>query len=185
MWISAVFGTEIRPNVEYGTTMYTMRQRIGLLLMRMQKRYRKIETGGEFIDKEIIRAERNSGVVSNKLKKIQRSRTDPDLANANKWKKELAEHREHDLREGFILYKYRGRWREALYSLEEALNSGFEDFKRIRTYLVLANARASPKFDPLLKRFDESFINENAIKSTFEIFNKKQPLCVDTRKQSV
>ncbi|KAL5068278.1 hypothetical protein RYX36_019165 [Vicia faba] len=87
----------------------------------------KIETGGEFIDKEIIRAERNSGVVNNKLREIQ----------------------------------------------------------RIRTYLVLANARASPKFDPLLKRFDESFINENAIKSTFGIFNKKQPLCVDTRKQSV
>ncbi|GAU18743.1 hypothetical protein TSUD_80320 [Trifolium subterraneum] len=62
----------------------------------------------------------------------------------------------------------------ALSSLEEALKSGFEDFKRIRTDPDLANARASPEFDPLLKRFDESFINEsaiNAIKSIFG-FNK-------------
>ncbi|KAI5384762.1 variant 2, uroporphyrin-III C-methyltransferase [Lathyrus oleraceus] len=64
----------------------------------------------------------------------------------------------------------------ALSTLEEALKSGFEDFKRIRTDPDLANARASPEFDPLLKRFDESFINENAInaiKSIFGIFNKK------------
>lgn len=40
----------------------------------------------------------------------------------------------------------------------------------------LANLRTSEEFDPLLKRFDESFINENAInaiKSIFGIFNKK------------
>jgi hypothetical protein len=36
---SAVFGTEIWPAAEYGRTMYTIRQRIGPLLMRMQKRY--------------------------------------------------------------------------------------------------------------------------------------------------
>ena len=31
----------------------------------------KIETGGEFTEKEIIRAERNSGVVSSKVREIQ------------------------------------------------------------------------------------------------------------------
>jgi len=36
---SAVFGTEIWPAAEYGRTMYTIRQRIGPLLMKMQKRY--------------------------------------------------------------------------------------------------------------------------------------------------
>ncbi|KAK2438379.1 protein MET1, chloroplastic [Trifolium repens] len=36
---SAVFGTEIWPAVEYGRTTYTICQRIGPLLMRMQKRY--------------------------------------------------------------------------------------------------------------------------------------------------
>lgn len=36
---SAVFGEEIWPAAEYGRTMYTIRQRIGPLLMKMQKRY--------------------------------------------------------------------------------------------------------------------------------------------------
>lgn len=36
---SAVFGTEIWPAAEYGRTMYTIRQRVGPLLMKMQKRY--------------------------------------------------------------------------------------------------------------------------------------------------
>ncbi|CAI8618817.1 unnamed protein product [Vicia faba] len=74
----------------------------------------------------------------------------------------------------------------AFSTLGEALNSGEPspwitgrctsgpqhlDFKRIRTNPDLANARASPEFDPLLKRFHESFIN--AIKSIFGIFIKK------------
>ncbi|XP_045825623.1 protein MET1, chloroplastic [Trifolium pratense] len=199
---SAVFGTEIWPAAEYGRTMYTIRQRIGPLLMRMQKRYGKIETGGALTEKEIIRAERNSGVVSSRLREIQ-------MQNYLR-KKELKAGREQDLREGLLLYK-NAKYEEALEkfesvlgskpepeeaavasynvaccysklnqikaalsSLEEALKSGFEDFKRIRTDPDLANARASPEFDPLLKRFDESFINEsaiNAIKSIFG-FNK-------------
>ncbi|KAH9318544.1 hypothetical protein KI387_020313, partial [Taxus chinensis] len=36
---SAVFGTEIWPAAEYGRTMYTIRQRVGPLYMKMQKRY--------------------------------------------------------------------------------------------------------------------------------------------------
>lgn len=36
---SAVFGEEIWPAAEYGRTMYTIRQRIGPLLMKMEKRY--------------------------------------------------------------------------------------------------------------------------------------------------
>lgn len=41
---SAVFGTEIWPAAEYGRTMYTMRQRVGPLLMKMQKRYGRLFT---------------------------------------------------------------------------------------------------------------------------------------------
>lgn len=47
--------------------------------------------------------------------------------------------------------------------------------QRIRTDPDLENLRKSNDFDPLLKQFDESFINEsaiNAIKSLFG-FNKK------------
>ncbi|KAL6005213.1 hypothetical protein ACLOJK_005775 [Asimina triloba] len=86
-----------------------------------------------------------------------------------------------------------------LSALEDALEAGYEDFKAthvllyaqveqdeqkddpailgtIRTDPDLANLRASEEFEPLMKRFDESFINENAInaiKSLFGIFNKK------------
>ncbi|XP_062076492.1 protein MET1, chloroplastic [Humulus lupulus] len=201
---SAVFGDEIWPAAEYGRTMYTIRQRIGPLLMKMEKRYGKVDDGGELTEKEIIRAERNSGVISNRVREIQ-------MQNYMR-KKEQKQQREIDLREGLKFYN-NGKYEEALekfesvlgskpesneasvasynvaccYSklnqiqaglsaLEDALKSGFEDFKRIRTDPDLANLRAAEEFDPLLKRFDESFINENAInaiKSIFGIFNKK------------
>ncbi|KAI5384750.1 variant 2, uroporphyrin-III C-methyltransferase, partial [Lathyrus oleraceus] len=111
---SAVFGTEIWPAAEYGRTMYTIRQRIGPLLMRMQKRYGKIETGGEFTEKEIIRAERNSGVVSSKVREIQ-------MQNYLR-KKELKERRENDLREGLRLYK-NAKYEEALEKFESVLGT--------------------------------------------------------------
>ncbi|KAI3823160.1 hypothetical protein L1987_04592 [Smallanthus sonchifolius] len=200
---SAVFGTEMWPAAEYGRTMYTIRQRIGPLLMQMQKRYGKMEDTGELTEKEIIRAERNSGIVSGKLREIQ-------MQNYLR-KKEQKETRERELREGLQLYKS-GKYEEALekfesvlgskpelneasvasynvaccYSklnqiqaglsaLKDALQADFEDFKRIRTDPDLENLRKSEEFEPLLKQFDESFINENAlnaIKSLFG-FNKK------------
>ncbi|CAD5315632.1 unnamed protein product [Arabidopsis thaliana] len=194
---SAVFGTEIWPAAEYGRTMYTIRQRIGPLLMQMEKRNGKAEDTGELTEKEIIRAERNAGYISSRLREIQ--------------KKEQKAQREKDLREG-LQFSKNGKYEEALerfesvlgskptpeeasvasynvaccYSklnqvqaglsaLEEALKSGYEDFKRIRSDPDLETLRKSKDFDPLLKQFDESFINEsaiNAIKSLFG-FSKK------------
>ncbi|PQM33091.1 uncharacterized protein Pyn_04696 [Prunus yedoensis var. nudiflora] len=176
---SAVFGDEIWAAAEYGRTMYTIRQRVGPLLMRMQKRNGKIDNSGELTEKEIIRAERNSGVISNKVREIQ-------MQNYLK-EREQKSRRESDLREGLQLYK-KAKYEEALekfesvlglkpeldeasvasynvaccYSklnqiqaglsaLEDALKAGFEDFKRIRTDPDLANVRASEEFDPLLK----------------------------------
>ncbi|CAA0825780.1 protein containing PDZ domain- a K-box domain-and a TPR region [Striga hermonthica] len=200
---SAVFGEEVWPAAEYGRTMYTIRQRIGPLLMKMQKRYGKVDDTGELTEKEIIRAERNSGVVSNRVREIQ-------MQNYLR-KKEQKEQREKDLREGLKLYKS-GKYEEALgkfesvlgskpesneaavasynvaccYSklnqiqaglsaLEDAMEAGFEDFKRVRTDPDLENIRKSQDFDPLLKKFDESFINENAINAIKSLFgfNKK------------
>ncbi|KAF9599447.1 hypothetical protein IFM89_037338 [Coptis chinensis] len=200
---SAVFGTEIWPAAEYGRTMYTIRQRIGPLFMKMQKRYGKMENTGELSEKEIIRAERNSGVISSTLREIQ-------MQNYLR-KKEQKQQRETDLREGLKLYKT-GNYEEALekfesvlgskpereeasiasynvaccYSklnqiqaglsaLEDALKAGFEDYKRVRTDPDLANLRSAEQFDVLLKRFDESFINENAINAIKSLFgfNKK------------
>ncbi|GMH10266.1 hypothetical protein Nepgr_012107 [Nepenthes gracilis] len=201
---SAVFGTEIWPAAEYGRTMYTIRQRVGPLLIRVLKKYGKTDYAGEMTEKEIIRAERNSGVIGNRVREIQ-------LQNYRR-KMEQKERREMDLSEGLQLYR-NGKYEAALekfesvlgsrptpeeasvasynvaccYSklnqiqaglsaLEDALEAGFEDFKRIRSDPDLASIRASEEFDPLLKKFDESFINENAldaIKSLFGIFNKK------------
>ncbi|KAK9081924.1 hypothetical protein Syun_031614 [Stephania yunnanensis] len=200
---SAVFGTEIWPAAEYGRTMYTIRQRIGPLLMKMEKRYGKMEKTGELTEKEIIRAERNSGVISNRVREIQ-------MQNYLR-KVEQKECREKDLQDGLKLYK-EGKYEEALerfesvlgstpdateasvasynvaccYSklnqvqaglsaLEDALKVGFEDFKRIRTDPDLSNLRTSEEFEPLVKRFDESFINENAINAIKSLFgfNKK------------
>ncbi|XP_040995451.1 protein MET1, chloroplastic-like isoform X2 [Juglans microcarpa x Juglans regia] len=154
---SAVFGTEIWPAAEYGRTMYTIRQRVGPLLMRMQKRYGKLEDVGELTEKEIIRAERNSGVISNRVREIQKKGT------------ERAQGKGPSRRTATL------QLLAGLSALEDALQAGFEDFKRIRTDPDLAKIRTSQEFETLLKRFDESFINENAInaiKSLFGILNK-------------
>ncbi|PKA59755.1 Phosphoglucan phosphatase LSF1, chloroplastic [Apostasia shenzhenica] len=203
MATSAVFGNEIWPAAEYGRTMYTIRQRIGPLLMKVQKRYGKSIDTSESTEKEIIRAERNSGVISNKVREIQ-------IQNYMR-KMEQKQRRENDLREGLSLYK-NGKHEEALenfesvlglkpepdeasianynvaccYSklnqvqaglsaLEDAMKAGFEDFKRARSDPDLENVRLSEEFELLMKKYDETFINENAInaiKSLFGIFNR-------------
>ncbi|XVF47568.1 hypothetical protein PTKIN_Ptkin03bG0119700 [Pterospermum kingtungense] len=116
---SAVFGTEIWPAAEYGRTMYTIRQRIGPLLMKLQKRYGKVDDEGELTEKEIIRAERNSGVISNKVREIQ-------MQNYLR-KKEQKQQREMDLREGLQLYRFKLGcqhlkipWRQDLRTLRES-----------------------------------------------------------------
>ncbi|KAL7597320.1 protein MET1, chloroplastic [Lactuca sativa] len=195
---SAVFGTELWPAAEYGRTMYTIRQRIGPLLMKMQKRYGKMDDDTKLTEKEIIRAERNSGIVSGKLREIQ-------MQNYLR-KKEQKETRERELREGLQLYKS-AKYEEALekfesvlgsqpdyneasvanynvaccYSklnqlqaglsaLEDALKAGFEDFKRIRSDPDLENVRKSEGFEALMQKFDESFINENALNAIKSLF---------------
>ncbi|XP_057550415.1 protein MET1, chloroplastic [Amaranthus tricolor] len=202
---SAMFGTEIWPAAEYGRTMYTIRQRIGPLYMKMLKRYGNLDyASGEMTEKEIIRAERNAGFISNRIREIQLQNYQRKMAQK--------ERREQELREGLQLYKME-KYDEArekfesvlgssptateasvanynvaccysklnqiqagLSALEDALEEGYEDFNRIRTDPDLANLRTADEFETLLKRFDESFINENAvnaIKSLFGIFNKK------------
>ncbi|KAL4591268.1 hypothetical protein LXL04_004226 [Taraxacum kok-saghyz] len=195
---SAVFGTEMWPAAEYGRTMYTIRQRIGPLLMKMEKRYGKMDDDSKLTEKEIIRAERNSGIVSGKLREIQ-------MQNYLR-KKEQKETRTRELREGLQLYKS-GKYEEALekfesvlgskpeinessvasynvaccYSklnqiqaglsaLEDAMQAGFEDFKRIRADPDLENIRKSEGFESLMKKFDESFINENALNAIKSLF---------------
>uniref|UniRef100_J3MIW3 Uncharacterized protein n=1 Tax=Oryza brachyantha TaxID=4533 RepID=J3MIW3_ORYBR len=200
---SAVFGEEIWPAAGYGQTMYCIRQRVGPLYMKMEKRYGKWDGAAELSEKEIIRAERNSGVISNRVREIQ-------LQNYQR-KMEQKMQREEDLRMGLRLYKD-GKYEEALekfesvlgskpesnessiasynvaccYSkldriqaglsaLEDALKAGYEDFKRIRADPDLENLRKTEEFNTLMNKYDESFINENAINAIKSLFgfNKK------------
>ncbi|KAJ1287911.1 hypothetical protein BS78_02G047000 [Paspalum vaginatum] len=195
---SSVFGDEIWPAAGYGQTMYCIRQRIGPLYMKMERRFGEWDGAGELTEKEIIRAERNSGVVSGRVREIQ-------LQNYQR-KMEQKMQREEDLRTGLRLYKD-GKYEEALekfesvlgskpesneasiasynvaccYSkldriqaglsaLEDALKAGYEDFKRIRTDPDLDNLRKLEQFDTLLKNYDESFINENALNAIKSLF---------------
>ncbi|KAK1309932.1 hypothetical protein QJS10_CPA08g00133 [Acorus calamus] len=178
---SAVFGTEIWPAAEYGRTMYTIRQRIGPLLMKMQKRYGKLEDSGELTEKEIIRAERNSGVVSNRVREIQ-------MQNYMR-KMEQKKGRENDLREGLKLYRD-GKYEDALEKFESVLGSKPEPNEAsVASYNVACcysklnqvQAGLSALEDAMqagyedYKKYDESFINENAINAIKSLFgfNKK------------
>ncbi|RLN33288.1 uncharacterized protein C2845_PM03G20910 [Panicum miliaceum] len=195
---SAVFGEDIWPAAGYGQTMYSIRQRVGPLYLKMERRFGKLDDDGELTEKEIIRAERNSGVVSGRVREIQLQNYQRKMAQKMQ--------REEDLRTGLRLYKD-GKYEEALekfesvlgskpesseasiasynvacsYSklnriqaglsaLEDALKSGYEDFKRIRTDPDLENLRKSEEFEPLLKNYDESFINENALNAIKSLF---------------
>ncbi|KAL4426075.1 hypothetical protein ABPG77_007871 [Micractinium sp. CCAP 211/92] len=58
-----------------------------------------------------------------------------------------------------------------LEALNSALASGFEDYAKVRSDPNLANLRKSPKFKPLLDRYDEPIINEGAIKALKSLFS--------------
>ncbi|KAJ7231257.1 hypothetical protein O6H91_Y457600 [Diphasiastrum complanatum] len=199
---SAVFGNEMWPAAEYGRTMYTIRQRVGTLAMKMQKRYGKREDAA--VSAERVAAQRNANAIGDAVREIQ-------IQNYLR-KMELKKQREEELNEGLKLYKA-GNYESALekfesvlglkpepreeavasynvaccYSklnqveaglsaLEEAMEAGFDDFKTIRMDPDLQTLRNSEKFKPVIEKFDESFINENvvdALKNVFGIFGKK------------
>lgn len=199
---SAMFGTEMWPAAEYGRTMYTIRQRVGTLLMRMEKRYGVREDRGASAEK--LSAERNAGSIGDGIREIQ-------VQNYLR-KQEQKKQREEELNAGLKLYKA-GKYEEALvhfesvlglkpeareeavasynvaccYSklnqidaglqaLEEAMQAGFDDYKTVREDPDLTMLRNAPGFTPLINKYDEPFINENAmnaIKNVFGFFGKK------------
>ncbi|KAJ8453200.1 hypothetical protein Cgig2_008084 [Carnegiea gigantea] len=149
-------------------------------------------------------AERNAGFISNRVREIQLQNYRRKMEQTERREKELREGLElyrsgkyEEAREKFesvlgskptpeeasvasynvaCCYAKLNQVQAGLSALEDALEAGYEDFKRIRTDPDLENLRTSDEFEKLLNRFDESFINENAInaiKSLFGIFNKK------------
>ncbi|KAI5064056.1 hypothetical protein GOP47_0020726 [Adiantum capillus-veneris] len=196
LFTSAVFGTEMWPAAAYGQTMYTIRQRIGTLLLKMERRFGEREDAA--VSRDVLAAERNAGAIGERIREIQ-------IQNYMR-KVELQKQREEDLDAGLKLYRA-GQYKEALekfdsvlgakpeykeeavanyniaccYSklneveaglsaLEAAMEAGFEDYKTVRSDPDLANLRVSPKFTPLIDKYDEPFINENAVKALKSVF---------------
>eukprot|EP00249_Psilotum_nudum_P011296 c23084_g1_i2 orf=173-1279(+) len=197
---SAVFGTEMWPAAEYGRTMYSIRQRVGTVALRMQKRYGREDAA---VPRDLVAAERNSGVVGDAVREIQ-------MKNYM-WRMELKRQRENDFNEGLDLYNV-GKYEAALqkfesvlglkpgvreaavssynvaccYSklnqveaglsaLEDAMQAGFENYSMIKADPGLVNLRASTEFKSLMNKYDEPFIDENtisALKGLFGIFRK-------------
>jgi len=68
------------------------------------------------------------------------------------------------------VYSIVGNQDAALDSLKEALNAGFDDYDQVRSDPDLAGVRELPEFSELINRYDESFINMealNALKGAF------------------
>lgn len=58
-----------------------------------------------------------------------------------------------------------------LEALEECLRAGFEDYGKIRSDKNLEFLRADDRFVPMLNKFDEPIINENAVKALKSLFS--------------
>ncbi|CAI5501499.1 unnamed protein product [Closterium sp. Naga37s-1] len=198
---SAVFGGEMWPAAEYSRVMYTVRQRVGTLLVRLEK------MGGQKIGpwkKDKYLEERAAGNYGDAIREKQ-------MENAA-LRQEQAEERVAALDKGLQLYKA-GKYEEAmqkfqtiiglvpsyreeavafyniacccsklkkveggLQALEAAMEAGFDDYKKIRQDPDLSFVRDDDEFDELMDRYDEPIINENAIKaltSVFGFFGKK------------
>jgi len=57
-----------------------------------------------------------------------------------------------------------------LEALEETLNCGFDDFKKVRSDPSIKELREDSRFTPLINKFDEPLINESAIKALKGLF---------------
>ena len=62
-------------------------------------------------------------------------------------------------------YSLLGSVEPALESLQICLSCGWEDFAKVRTDPSLKAVQASPKFKPLMDKYDEPFLNEGALKA--------------------
>eukprot|EP00246_Nothoceros_aenigmaticus_P015048 TRINITY_DN6056_c0_g1_i1.p1 TRINITY_DN6056_c0_g1~~TRINITY_DN6056_c0_g1_i1.p1 ORF type:complete len:278 (-),score=56.19 TRINITY_DN6056_c0_g1_i1:267-1040(-) len=197
---SAVFGNEMWPAAEFGRTMYTVRQRIGTLLLKMENR-NGVREG--VADREELARERNASSIGDRVREIQmenylrkvnlkNQRADEltsglNLYRAAKYEEALERFEtilglKPDVKEEGVAsynvaccYSKLGQVDAGLQALEEALEAGFDDYKAVRTDPDLETLRASPNFKELINKYDEPFINENAVnalKNVFGFFKK-------------
>ncbi|KAL6779838.1 TEF30 [Auxenochlorella protothecoides x Auxenochlorella symbiontica] len=68
-------------------------------------------------------------------------------------------------------YAALGQVDSGLEALESALDSGFEDYAKVRSDKNLEKLRTSPRFKTIIDKYDEPFINEAAISAIKNIFS--------------
>ncbi|GBG66662.1 hypothetical protein CBR_g66797 [Chara braunii] len=199
---SATFGTDMWPAAEYGRTMYALRTRIGTIALKMQKKYGKREGVAVAADK--FQEERRSGNYEagtreiqyrNYMKKQEERQLRKTELNKGLQLYKARKYEEALLSFGTVLglnpepteegvanynvaccYSKLNQIDQALNALDGAMAAGFEDYKMVRTDPDLEAVRKSEKFAPLINRYDEPFINENAvaaIKGLFGMFGNK------------
>ena len=61
-------------------------------------------------------------------------------------------------------YSKLGALDAGLEALEETLNCGFDDYKKVRSDPSIKELREDPRFKALINKYDEPLINEGAIK---------------------
>lgn len=198
---SAVFGDDMWPAAEYGRTMYCIKNRSGPIIMKMQKNNGQKIAAFEVSDAYL--AERKAGSLGDAVrekqvenylrKKEQKEERRTALTDG------LTLYKSGDYQgammkfetvlglqpEPFELgvasynvaccYAKLGQVETGLAALEAAMEAGFDDYKSTRTDPDLAVLRESEAFQPLLNKYDEPFINENALKAigSFWPFGKK------------
>lgn len=192
---SAVFGDEMWPAAEYGRTMYCIQQRVGPMIMRFEKRMG--EKIGWFKQEKYLE-ERAAGNYGDAIRDKQLENWQKRLELQEKREETLSQglslYKEGQYQKALetfqtVLgmgpeYKEQGvafynmacccsklqQLKAGLDALEAAMKSGFEDYKKIREDSDLAFLRNSDEFDELLSKYDEPFINENAIKALTSLF---------------
>eukprot|EP00270_Netrium_digitus_P015508 TRINITY_DN543_c0_g1_i1.p1 TRINITY_DN543_c0_g1~~TRINITY_DN543_c0_g1_i1.p1 ORF type:complete len:340 (-),score=89.62 TRINITY_DN543_c0_g1_i1:213-1232(-) len=193
---SAVFGDDIWDAGEYGRFQYTVANRIGLLTLRCQKKY-GVKTApwtnkGEFGD------ERRAGNIGDAVRERQVQNWQKRVEMREQRKEELEAglqlYKEGKFPEALVkfetilellpegkeggvacyniacCYSKLGQVELGLSALEDALKAGFEDYKTIRMDPDLVAVRGAESFQEVLERYDEPFINENAIKAITSLF---------------
>ncbi|GAQ88883.1 protein containing PDZ domain, a K-box domain, and a TPR region [Klebsormidium nitens] len=193
---SAVFGTEMWGAAEFGRTMYTIKTRVGNVAFKMQKRFGvKQEVAGasdQFVQ------ERRSGNYGEGSKELQRrnylKQQELKKLRADKIESGLKLYRQGQYEAALVefetvlgskptdreeavasynvacCYSKLGNVEAGLDALDSALRAGFDDYKTVREDADLQTLRDSPEFKVIVNKYDEPFINENAVKALTSVF---------------
>jgi hypothetical protein len=193
---SAVFGTEMWGAAEFGRTMYTIKTRVGNVAFKMEKRNgvrQEVATEADEFMKErrsgnyglgTKEIQRRNYLKQQELKKLRADKIESGLRlyKQGKYEEALVDFetvlgsKPTDREEAVASYNVAccysklGNVEAGLDALDSALNAGFEDYKTVREDADLQKLRESPDFAAIINKYDEPFINENAVKALKNVF---------------